>query len=87
MLNARVMNGDASHAKRSTQTVMLSLSGGATVTRCAMRDLSVFGAGLLLENAPIPSTIFDLSFDHFRTGFACRLIWRRDGFVGVAFVH
>jgi hypothetical protein len=69
------------------QTVMLSLSRGAAVTRCAMRNLSVFGAGLLLEKAPIPSTDFDLSFDHFRTSFSCRLIWRRDAFAGLAFVR
>lgn len=38
-------------ARRKTvdQTVMLSLSGGATVTPCAMRNLSVLGAGILLK--------------------------------------
>ncbi|WP_456678582.1 hypothetical protein [Bradyrhizobium sp. RDM12] len=66
---------------------MLSLSGGATVTPCAMRNLSVLGAGILLKDTPIPSPGFDLSFDHFGTSFACRLIWRRDAFAGVEFVH
>ncbi|WP_370691988.1 hypothetical protein [Bradyrhizobium xenonodulans] len=66
---------------------MLSLSGGATVTPCAMQNLSVLGAGILLKDSPIPSTDFDLSFDQFRTSFACRLVWRRDAFAGVEFVH
>jgi PilZ domain len=73
--------------KTVDQIVMLSLSGGATVTPCAMRNLSVFGAGILLEDTPIPSTDFDLSFDEFRTSFACRLVWRRDAFAGVEFLH
>lgn len=72
--------------KTVDQTVMLSLPGGATVAPCAMRDLSVFGAGILLEDAPIPSTNFDLSFDQFRTSFACRLVWRRNTLAGVAFL-
>ena len=73
--------------KTVDQTVMISLSGGAKVTPCAMRNLSVLGAGLLLENTSIPSTGFDLSFDDFRTSFACRVVWRRDAFVGVEFVQ
>lgn len=72
--------------KTVDQTVMLSLSGGAKVTPCAMRDLSIFGAGILLEDAPIPSTDFDLSFDQFRTSFACRLVWRRNTSAGVEFL-
>jgi hypothetical protein len=44
-------------AKRKAvdQTVMISLLGGATVRSCAMRNLSVLGAGILLEDFPIPS--------------------------------
>lgn len=72
--------------KTVDQTVMLSLPAGATVTPCAMRDLSVFGAGILLEDAPIPSTNFDLSFDQFRTSFACRLVWRCNTVAGVEFL-
>ncbi|QHP69554.1 PilZ domain-containing protein [Bradyrhizobium sp. LCT2] len=73
--------------KTVNQTVMISLLGGATVTPCAMRNLSVLGAGILLEETPIPPTHFDLSFDEFRTSFACRVVWRRDAFAGVEFVH
>lgn len=36
--------------KTVDQTVMLSLPGGATITPCAIRDLSVFGAGILLAD-------------------------------------
>jgi hypothetical protein len=73
--------------KTVDQIVMLLLSGDATVTPCAMRDLSVLGAGILLEDVSIPSTSFDLSFDEFRTSFACRFVWRRDAFAGVEFLH
>ena len=73
--------------KTVDQIVMLSLSGDATVTPCAMRNLSVLGAGILLEDISIPSTNFDLSFDEFRTSFACRLVWHRDAFAGLEFVH
>jgi hypothetical protein len=69
------------------QTVMISLLGGATVTPRAMQNLSVLGAGILLKDTPIPSTDFDLSFDQFRTSLACRLVWHRDAFAGVEFVH
>ncbi|WP_409192592.1 PilZ domain-containing protein [Bradyrhizobium sp. RDM4] len=76
-------------ARRKTvdQTVMISLPGGATVTPCAMRNLSVLGAGILLQVTPITLTDFDLSFDDFRTSFACRLVWHRDAFAGVEFVQ
>ncbi|MEH2487699.1 PilZ domain-containing protein [Bradyrhizobium sp. AZCC 2230] len=73
--------------KTVDQIVMLSLSRDEAVTPCAMRNLSVLGAGILLENTPIPPTEFDLSFDEFRTSFACRLVWHRDAFIGVEFVH
>jgi hypothetical protein len=62
--SAERLAGHRRAPSRRSRDVLLPLSGGATVTR-AMRKLSAFGAGLLLENAPIPSTNFDLSFDHF----------------------
>lgn len=76
-------------ARRKTvdQTVMLSLSGGAIVTPCAMRNLSVLGTGLLLQVNPITLTDFDLSFDGFQTSFPCRLVWHHDAFAGVEFVQ
>jgi PilZ domain-containing protein len=73
--------------KTVDQTVMLSLSGGATVAPCEMQNLSVLGAGILLKDTPIPSADFELSFDRFRTSFACRLVWHRDAFAGVEFVN
>lgn len=73
--------------KTVDQIVMLLLPGHATVTPCTMRNLSVLGAGILLKDTPIPSTDFDLSFDDFRTNFVCRLVWHRDAFAGVEFVH
>lgn len=73
--------------KTVDQTVVPSLSGGATVTPCAMQNLSVLGAGIPLKDTLIPSTDFDLSFDQFRTSFACRLVWHRDPFAGVEFVY
>ena len=73
--------------KTVDQTVMLSLSGRVTATPCTMRNLSIFGAGILLEDTAIPSTDFDLSFDEFRTSFRCRLVWRQDDCAGISFIY
>jgi hypothetical protein len=52
---------------------------------CVVRDVSVGGACLELTN---PSTIpdeFDLTFDAARTLRACRVAWRSEYRIGVAF--
>lgn len=67
------------------QTVLLSLRGQIAHQPCAIRDLTALGAGLDLEGFTLLPTEFNLSFDSFRTSFACRLIWRNGDRGGVEF--
>jgi hypothetical protein len=65
-------------AKRKlvSEEVLLSLPGQITHQPCRLRDLAVYGAGLSLDRFRVVPTEFKLSFDGFRTTFACRLVWR-----------
>jgi hypothetical protein len=58
------------------ESVLLSLPGQIILQPCDIRDLTVFGAGLCLKRFKLIPTEFALSFDGFRTTFACRLVWR-----------
>jgi len=74
-------------AKRKlvNEAVLLSLPGPRGAQLCILRDLAVYGAGLDLKNFRLLPTEFALSFDGFRTEFACRLIWRDRDRGGVEF--
>ena len=74
-------------AKRKlvSESVLLSLPGQIILQPCDIRDLTVFGAGLCLERFKLIPTEFALSFDDFRTTFACRLVWRDGQTLGVEF--
>jgi hypothetical protein len=68
-----------------SEEVLLSLPGQVTLRPCSLRDLSALGAGLCLEGFTLLPTEFGLSFDNFRTSFACRLVWRDRDRGGVEF--
>ena len=54
-------------------------------TPCTIRDLSVTGAALeVSEFGKIPAT-FNLIMPEDRLKLACRVVWRRDYRLGVAF--
>jgi len=55
------------------------------VHSCTVRDVTNGGAGILARNLQIIPMDFALSFDGFRTLRSCRLIWRHDDSLGVAF--
>jgi hypothetical protein len=59
-----------------SETVLLSLPCLTGAQVCGVRDLAAFGAGLDLRSFKLLPTEFALSFDGFRTEFACRLVWR-----------
>jgi hypothetical protein len=71
--------------KLVSETVQLSLPGQITIQPCTVRDLTAYGAGLRLEGFALLPTDFALSFDGFRTSFACRLVWRDRDRGGVEF--
>ena len=53
---------------------------------CVVFDLSTGGAGIQVENpAAIPDEV-ELTFDAARTLRACRVAWRSESRIGVAFV-
>jgi hypothetical protein len=65
---------------------LLFFSGKPGVQSCTVRDVTNSGAGIRAQNLQIiPVDDFALSFDGFRTLRSCRLIWRHDDFLGVAF--
>jgi DNA-directed RNA polymerase subunit E'/Rpb7 len=48
-------------------------------------DVTNVGAGIRLNGANVLPPKFQLTLDNFRTVRSCRLIWRRDDLVGIAF--
>ena len=72
--------------KLVTETVLLSLRGRITLQPCAVRDLTALGIGLNLKEIALLPVAFRLSFDGFKTSFACRLIWRELDRGGVEFL-
>lgn len=52
---------------------------------CTVRNITMYGACIeTVHSAPELET-FALSFDDFRSARACDVVWRDNGFVGVAF--
>ena len=60
--------------KRMDETVLLLVPWETKVRTCGLRDLTVLGVGLRLRGIATLPRDFELSFDHFRTNFPCRLV-------------
>jgi hypothetical protein len=73
--------------KRLEQPVLLSIPGEVTFMQCVLKDLTVLGAGICSRHASTLPTKLELSFDDFKTSFACRLVWQRDDRAGMSFVY
>lgn len=73
---------------KRTRTLMAAkifFDGCETLINCVVCDLSIGGAGIRTANtADIPDE-FDLTFDAARTLRACRVAWRSESRIGVAF--
>ena len=67
------------------RAALIIIPGIRSVHSCGIRDLSSKGAGLRLNHIALLPTDFKISFDGVRHTFGCRLIWRHDDFVGIAF--
>jgi hypothetical protein len=65
--------------------VLLFFGAQRGVFGCEVCDVTNVGARIRLNSLKILPPIFELSFDNFRTARKCRLIWRRNDLVGVAF--
>jgi hypothetical protein len=68
-----------------TKGALLFLTKNTGVQSCTVRDVTNLGAGICAPNLQIMPLDFELSFDGFRTARKCRLIWRQEKFIGVAF--
>ncbi len=55
------------------------------VFACEVHDVTNVGARIRLNGPNVLPPNFELSFDNFRTVRKCRLIWRQDDFIGMAF--
>jgi hypothetical protein len=64
---------------------LLFFSEKTGVHSCTVRDVTNVGAGIRAQDLKLVPLQFALSFDNFRTVRMCRLIWRQDDFLGVAF--
>jgi hypothetical protein len=64
---------------------LLFFRGKTGVQSCTVRDITNLGARIDAQDLQMVPLDFDLSFDGFRTGRNCQLIWRQDDFLGVAF--
>ena len=64
---------------------LLSFDGISGVHPCVVHDINAFGARLSTPHYMFASD-FELSFNGFRTTFACRVAWRRATLCGVVFV-
>jgi hypothetical protein len=71
---------------RINRNALLFFRGQTGVVSCCVRDVTNSGAGVRLERLNVLPVEFNLSFDNFRTIRECRLVWRSDDIVGVAFM-
>jgi hypothetical protein len=65
--------------------VLMHFTRCCGIYNCRVRDVTNLGAGIRLNGLSVIPSVFDISFDNFRTIRACRLIWRDGDFVGAAF--
>lgn len=64
---------------------LLFIPGLDGVRPCSVRDVTNQGAGIRAHDVALLPLNFMISFDRFRTGRDCRLIWREGDFFGVSF--
>jgi hypothetical protein len=70
---------------RVTRNAKILVPRRSSVIFCTVEDLTSVGARLKLANTfGVPET-FELTFEHGRTRRSCRVMWRTDDKVGVAF--
>ncbi|MEA2863390.1 MAG: hypothetical protein QOC84_1346 [Bradyrhizobium sp.] len=73
----------AAPRNRVMKAATIEFDGGAIV--CVVRDLSISGAAVDLAGSVYIPEHFTLSFRADGLQMPCRLIWRKEGRIGVAF--
>src|SRR3954453_8484541 len=72
---------------RIAREALIFIPGLDGVRPCCVRDVTNLGAGIRAHDVALLPLNFIMSFDRFRTGRDCRLIWRQGDFFGVAFAE
>lgn len=72
--------------RRSLLGAVLRIAPDMSASDCVVRDIHSGGARLLISDTIPLSETFDLTFGRRRETKRARLVWRREGAVGVAFV-
>jgi len=88
--NLHIQRGSAFERRNIGRTkiaksALLFFTGQIGVRSCSVKDITNGGGGLRIQGLPALPLNFELTFDNFRTARKCRLIWRDEEFVGVAF--
>ena len=72
---------------RVARSVKIIIGGDALMVDCTMMDLTSRGASLEFAGSCAVPDSFEMTLDGGRTLRACRVIWRRNERLGVAFEH
>src|ERR1700680_3731326 len=70
---------------RVSRGAEIILGRGSPIIVCMLHDLTNFGVCMSLTGAELLPETFELTFDHGRSSRPCRVRWRLDDKVGVAF--
>lgn len=70
---------------KMSKAAKIVFGGCETLIDCVVCDLSIGGAGIKVANAAEIPDEFELTFDAARTLRACRIAWRSESKIGVAF--
>jgi hypothetical protein len=71
---------------RVLRNAKIILDHRSSIVSCTVKNLSSIGACLSVASTyRLPDT-FELTFEHGRSRRACRVIWRTDDKLGVAFI-
>ena len=88
MREDRDPNEDRRNIKRTRilRGAKIILERRSSVIHCTVQNITSTGACLKVANTFGLPDIFELTFEHGRTRRACRVAWRTNDQVGVAFV-
>jgi hypothetical protein len=74
--------------KSVRQSAWITLDGGFAARPCVVLDLSAAGAKITVDDAAAVPGVFRLAFSRdAREGRPCKVVWRREGTLGVRFIR
>ena len=68
-----------------SKSALIFFDAPRSIFNCVVQNITNGGAGIQLPDIRVLPPSFELTFDNFRTIRRCRVIWRQDDLVGVAF--